>query len=105
MRGERRMMVRNSIEWMVNEECHFKPIINRGEDYLKCVWFYDNKYIYLQNYNNYNNNNYLTKNIIQASTHIISPILLTMIGKVYILHYFYTSNSSIIIYRFYINNP
>ncbi|CAD8117863.1 unnamed protein product [Paramecium sonneborni] len=37
MRGERRMMVRNSIEWMVNEECHFKPIINRGEDYLKCV--------------------------------------------------------------------
>ncbi|CAD8206788.1 unnamed protein product [Paramecium pentaurelia] len=37
MRGQRRMMIRNSIEWMVDELCHFKPIINNGEDYLKCV--------------------------------------------------------------------
>lgn len=37
MRGERRMMITNSIEWMVDEYSHFKPIINDEEDYLKCV--------------------------------------------------------------------
>ncbi|CAK93289.1 unnamed protein product (macronuclear) [Paramecium tetraurelia] len=36
-RGERRMMIINSIEWIVDEFSHFKPIINQGEDYLKCV--------------------------------------------------------------------
>lgn len=36
-RGERRMMINNSIEWIVDEFSHFKPINNWGEDYLKCV--------------------------------------------------------------------
>lgn len=36
-RGERRMMITNSIEWSIDECSHFKPIINEGEDYLKCV--------------------------------------------------------------------